>query len=40
MLSKEDKINNLAIAISAIGINEKEDFLDENELLDLNYETM
>ena len=40
MLSKEDKIKNLDIAISDVGINEKENLLEENELLDLNYETM
>lgn len=39
MLPKEDKINNLAISISARELMEKK-ILDENELLDLNYETM
>ena len=40
MLSKEDKIMNFATAISVVGIDAKENLLDENDLLDLNYETM
>ena len=40
LLSKEDKIKNLASAISVVGIDAKENLLGENDLLDLNYETM
>ena len=38
-LSYFEKLNNFSILISCVGINDKKDYLNEEELLSLDYDT-